>query len=226
MLSVEGCTSAPVMGGLAAGKIDTQTLKERHICLRSIRPRQSKLQNRACVRSRLLGTAMRKIHAAVPERPVVENELPAPCEQVDENSGFSIVQGQIQDLGALVADDPEAEGLQIATWWLKARRLLEDMFGPGLFADPAWDILLDLYTADARGECVQTSSLAFAARVPHSTAIRWAKLMTSAGLIDRHADPQDARRVHVKLSTSARALMDQYMARLCQSGQVPRPILT
>lgn len=213
------------MGGLAAGKIDTQTLKERRTCLGPIRPRQPKQQSRVCVRSQLPGTTARKIHAAVPERPVVENELPAPCEQVEENSGFSINQGQLQDLGAPVTDDLEAEGQQIATWWLKARRMREDMFGPGFFADPAWDILLDLYTADARGECVQTSSLAFAARVPHSTAIRWAKIMTSAGLIDRHADPQDARRVHVKLSISARALMDEYMARLCQSGQVPRPIL-
>jgi DNA-binding MarR family transcriptional regulator len=213
------------MGGLAAGNIDTQTLKGRHTCLELNRPRQPKQQSRACVRSRLPGTATRKTHAEVPERPVVENELPAPCEQVDENSEFSINLGQLQDLGAPVTDDPEADGQQIATWWLKARRMREDMFGPGLFADPAWDILLDLYTADARGECVQTSSLAFAARVPHSTAIRWAKIMTSAGLIDRHADPQDARRVHVRLSTSARALMDEYMVRLCQSGQVPRPIL-
>lgn len=213
-------------GRRADGNIHTQALKDRNTCLGPIRPRQPKQQSRACVRSQLPGTAARKIHAAVPERPVVENELPSPCEQVDENSGFSINLGQLQDLGTPVTDDPEAEGQQIANWWLKARRMREDMFGPGLFADPAWDILLDLYTADARGECVQTSSLAFAARVPHSTAIRWAKIMTSAGLIDRHADPQDARRVHVKLSTSARALMDQYMARLCQSGQVPRPILT
>lgn len=121
--------------------------------------------------------------------------------------------------------DPHAEGLSIANWWLKARRLREDMFGPGLFADPAWDILLDLYTAEARGKCVQTSSLAIAARVPHSTAIRWAKIMTQAGLIVRHKDPQDARRVHVRLSPSARALMEDFLARLSQHSQVPSSIL-
>lgn len=124
-----------------------------------------------------------------------------------------------------VADDLEVEGLRIANWWLKARRLREEVFGPELFADPAWDILLDLYTAEARGECVQTSSLAFAARVPHSTAIRWAKIMTRAGLIDRHKDPRDARRIHVRLSDTARALMSEYLARLSSQTLAPSSIL-
>jgi DNA-binding MarR family transcriptional regulator len=119
------------------------------------------------------------------------------------------------------AIDRHAIGLQIARWWLKARRLREEMFGPGLFADPAWDILLDLYSAEAKGECVQISSLAIAARVPHSTAIRWAKIMTRVGLVVRHKDPSDARRIHVRLSPSAQALMEDYLARLTSQGQWP-----
>jgi DNA-binding MarR family transcriptional regulator len=119
--------------------------------------------------------------------------------------------------------DPHAMGLAIARWWLKARRLREEMFGPGLFADPAWDILLDLYSAEDKGECVQISSLAIAARVPHSTAIRWAKIMTRVGLVVRHKDPTDARRTHVKLSPSAHALMEDFFARLTGHGQVSPP---
>jgi DNA-binding MarR family transcriptional regulator len=119
------------------------------------------------------------------------------------------------------AIDPHAMGLAIARWWLKARRLREEMFGPGLFADPAWDILLDLYSAEAKGQCVQISSLASAARVPHSTAIRWAKVMTRAGLMVRHKDPTDARRIHVCLSPGARALLEDFFARLTDHGQVP-----
>lgn len=119
------------------------------------------------------------------------------------------------------AIDPHAMGLAIARWWLKARRLREEMFGPGLFADPAWDILLDLYSAEAKGECVQISSLAIAARVPHSTAIRWAKVMTRVGLMVRHKDPTDARRIHVCLSPGARSLMEDFFALLTEQGQVP-----
>jgi DNA-binding MarR family transcriptional regulator len=117
-------------------------------------------------------------------------------------------------------------GLAIARWWLKARRLREEMFGPGLFADPAWDILLDLYSAAARGESVPTSSLAHAARVPHSTAIRWAKLLTKAGIVVREKDPRDARRVLVSLSAAATALMEGYLARLSRDGAVPAGIVS
>lgn len=120
--------------------------------------------------------------------------------------------------------DPLARGLHIARWWLKARRLREDMFGPGLFSDPAWDILLDLYTAEAKGERVQITSLAIPARVPHSTAIRWAGMMTRAGLLVRQRDPQDARRVHVSLSASAKELMREYLEKLTLDGQAPVPV--
>lgn len=146
--------------------------------------------------------------------------------EIPDNQGFPINEADgLAERHAEIGVDLVAEGLRIANWWLKARRLREDSFGPGLFADPAWDILLDLYSADARGECVQISSLALAARVPHSTAIRWAKIMTGKGLIDRHKDPRDARRIHVRLSASARALMEEYLAQLCRFGHVPWPIL-
>jgi DNA-binding MarR family transcriptional regulator len=121
--------------------------------------------------------------------------------------------------------DHLARGLHIARWWLKARRLREDMFGPGLFSDPAWDILLDLYTAEAKGERVQITSLAIAARVPHSTAIRWAGMMTRAGLLVRQRDPRDARRIHISLSASAKELMREYLEKLSRDGQAPIPIL-
>ncbi|MFX9608428.1 hypothetical protein ABTU70_19535, partial [Acinetobacter baumannii] len=90
-----------------------------------------------------------------------------------------------------------AAGLRIAKWWLKARRLREEVFGADMFSDPAWDILLDLYAADAKGERVQITSLSVAARVPHSTAIRWARIMTRAGLLIRERDPKDGRRIHI-----------------------------
>lgn len=122
-------------------------------------------------------------------------------------------------------DIPPLPSLEIANWWLRARRLRDTLFAPGLFADPAWDILLDLYASEARGESVQISSLAFAARVPHSTAIRWARIMTSKGLILREKDPHDARRVHVRLSPLAHEVLAEFFGRLCAQGQVPAPVL-
>ena len=138
-----------------------------------------------------------------------------------QRNSFMIDDGGPTDPDPQNEIDTHAMGLKIARWWLKARRLREEMFGPDLFADPAWDILLDLYSAEAKGECVQISSLAIAARVPHSTAIRWAKTMTRVGLMERHMDPTDARRIHVRLSPAARALMEDYLARLTRQGQLP-----
>lgn len=116
--------------------------------------------------------------------------------------------------------------LHIASWWLKARRLRDGIFRPGLFADPAWDILLDLYTSEAKGKNVQVSSLAIAARVPHSTAIRWARIMTREGLLEREKDPRDGRRIHIRLSPLARQLIEEFFDRLGRQGSVPSPILT
>jgi hypothetical protein len=130
------------------------------------------------------------------EPPVAEDDASDLRLEIPDNQGFPINEADgLAERHAEIGVDLVAEGLRIANWWLKARRLREDSFGPGLFADPAWDILLDLYSADARGECVQISSLALAARVPHSTAIRWAKIMTGKGLIDRHKDPRDDGRI-------------------------------
>lgn len=121
--------------------------------------------------------------------------------------------------------DHETAGLRIAIWWLKARRLREEMFGNELFADPAWDILLDLYTAEARGERVQITSLAIAARVPHSTAIRWARILTRHGWLVREKDPKDGRRIHIALSPAIRAMMKDYLERLSRDAATPPPPL-
>ena len=112
-------------------------------------------------------------------------------------------------------------GPRIARSWLKARRIREEMFGSGLFSDPAWDILLDLYTAEAKGELVQITSLAAAAAIPHSTAIRWAKILTRDGLLVRNQDPGDARRIHISLSPHASKLMHDYFEKLDRDGLAP-----
>lgn len=122
--------------------------------------------------------------------------------------------------------DRVAAGLRIAKWWLKARRLREEVFGADMFSDPAWDILLDLYAADAKGERVQITSLSVAARVPHSTAIRWARIMTRAGLLIRERDPKDGRRIHISLSPETRKMMKDYLDRISLSAKDSHPSLT
>jgi DNA-binding MarR family transcriptional regulator len=83
---------------------------------------------------------------------------------------------------------------------IRARRLRDQYFGSELFADPAWDILLDLFAAQLENRKVAVSSLCIAAAVPATTALRWIKTLTDLGLVVRAADPQDGRRVYIELA--------------------------
>lgn len=95
---------------------------------------------------------------------------------------------------------------------LRRRRLRNRYFDSALFADPAWDMLLDLTAARLEGEEVSVSSLSIAASVPSTTALRWIRAMTDLGLFDRRADPADGRRVYIKLTDMAANAMARYFA--------------
>jgi len=97
---------------------------------------------------------------------------------------------------------------------LRQRRMREQYFPADLFADPAWDMLLDLYAARLERQPVSVSSLCIAAAVPATTALRWIKTMTEAGLFVREADPQDGRRVFIALAEGACDAMARYFEAL------------
>lgn len=83
---------------------------------------------------------------------------------------------------------------------LRVRRLRDDLVAPDLFADPAWDILLDLLAARLENAKVSVSSLCIAAAVPPTTALRWIRQLTDRRLLERQADPSDGRRIFITLS--------------------------
>ena len=95
---------------------------------------------------------------------------------------------------------------------IRARRLRSRFFAEDLFADPAWDMLLDLLQAEIAQLRVPVSSLCIAAAVPATTALRWLKTMTDKGLFVRRADPHDGRRVFVELAPDASVALRRYFA--------------
>lgn len=97
---------------------------------------------------------------------------------------------------------------------LRQRRMREQYFPADLFADPAWDMLLDLYAARLERQPVSVSSLCIAAAVPATTALRWIKTMTDAGLFVREADPQDGRRIFIALAEGAFDAVARYFEAL------------
>jgi DNA-binding MarR family transcriptional regulator len=103
---------------------------------------------------------------------------------------------------------------------IRARRLRARYFHEELFADPAWDMLLDLLQAEIAHLRVPVSSLCIAAAVPATTALRWLKTMVSQGLFVRRADPLDGRRVFVELAPEASHALRRYFAEVGSAAVV------
>ena len=104
---------------------------------------------------------------------------------------------------------------------IRARRMRAQYFDSGLFADPAWDMLLDLSAAHADGQRVAVSSLCIAAAVPATTALRWIRTLTDTGLFVRHADPHDGRRVFIELGEGAVHGMRAYLDSVARLATAP-----
>lgn len=105
--------------------------------------------------------------------------------------------------------DPRLVRLIIAQRQARAK-----FFGGELFADPAWDILLDLTAARAEHQRVSVTSLCIASGVPPTTALRWISQMTEAGLLQRVEDESDRRRAFIELSDKAAEAMARYFHEL------------
>jgi hypothetical protein len=95
---------------------------------------------------------------------------------------------------------------------IRLRRMRDRFFRSDLFADPAWDMLLDLMAARLERMQVAVSSLCIAAAVPPTTALRWIKTMSENGMFVRIADPEDGRRVFIALSDGAASGMLAYLS--------------
>lgn len=87
-------------------------------------------------------------------------------------------------------------------------------FDSDLFADPAWDMLLDLTAAYTEQDRVSVTSLCIASGVPATTALRWIRQMTDSGLFERVDDSNDRRRAFIVLSEESVDAMARYFAEI------------
>jgi DNA-binding MarR family transcriptional regulator/DNA-binding response OmpR family regulator len=97
---------------------------------------------------------------------------------------------------------------------VRQRQLRARFFDGDLFADPAWDILLDLAAARAEHKRVSVTSLCIASGVPPTTALRWIGQLIEAGLAQRIEDDTDRRRAFIVLTDRAADAMARYFAEL------------
>ncbi|QFT77113.1 MarR family transcriptional regulator [Erythrobacter sp. THAF29] len=99
---------------------------------------------------------------------------------------------------------------------IAARQARAKFFEGELFADPAWDMLLDLTAAHAEHQRVSVTSLCIASGVPATTALRWIKQLVESGVFERIADPSDKRRAFIALSANSLEAMSRYFTEVEQ----------
>jgi len=129
-------------------------------------------------------------------------------------------EGNVADRRMSFGFEPPAAAIdpQIVRQAIRARRLRDGFLGEGLFEDPAWDMLLDLYAAHLERQRVSVSSLCIAAAVAPTTALRWIARMTEAGLFQRQPDSTDRRRAFMALSPRSLAGTEAYMNAVRRAG--------
>lgn len=104
---------------------------------------------------------------------------------------------------------------------IRQRQLRARFLNKDLFADPAWDMLLDLTASRQEGKRVSVTSLCIAAGVPPTTALRWIGQMVKAGLFVRVSDGTDKRRAFIDLSDRAVQSMSRYFIEIATNGAMP-----
>lgn len=84
-------------------------------------------------------------------------------------------------------------------------------FDAALFADPCWDIMLDLVCARLEDQTVPVSSACMATGLPFSTALRHVRQLVDLGLVRRWKDPKDRRRDLLMLEDATFETMKNYL---------------
>jgi hypothetical protein len=121
--------------------------------------------------------------------------------------GLMQEQGERAPCGAISSEQLAEVGSGI----IQLRRRREGALGAELFADPAWDMLLDLFVQEVRGRSIDISSLCMAAAAPPTTALRYVGNLVRAGLIVRVPDKRDGRRHVVQLTPYARENISSFL---------------
>ena len=85
-----------------------------------------------------------------------------------------------------------------------------------LFADPIWDMMLDLYVASQRGQLTTVTNACVAADVPQTTGLRYIEKLTSRGIAVRYSHLTDKRMLGLELTPQGKASMEDILRELAR----------
>lgn len=116
---------------------------------------------------------------------------------------FILTSGPAGGANCLTGDTSSDRALRKAAAKLADARRNRARSLPGeLLGEPAWDILLELFSQPA---AQSMKSLCIGAGVPLTTTLRWVALLEQQGMLDQFPDPGDARRTLVRLTADGQA---------------------
>jgi len=93
----------------------------------------------------------------------------------------------------------------------RQRRIRARHFPGSLFAEPVWDLLLDLFIAGQEQRQVSVSSACLAANVPATTALRHIQWLVEHRLAERCPHPDDGRSTLLRTTDVANRAMIAYL---------------
>jgi hypothetical protein len=136
---------------------------------------------------------------------------------------------RISGIEALLGSNDPTAGLDysdealatVAERLYRARRRRARHFDPEMFAEPAWDMLLDLFIAKVRGKQMRTQSLCLASEVPETTALRWIGVLERNGLVARRLAEHDHRLRLIALTPKGYRVMRQYLMEGIEASDLP-----
>ena len=108
---------------------------------------------------------------------------------------------------------------------LLGRKQRDHYFDPMLFSNPAWDILLNLYVADAEGTSVSVIDSCVASPVPQGVALRWLGYLKQEEMVIETPNSAQPRQTVIRLTDQTRLAVSAYLGSLISLGLGPEIVM-
>ena len=101
---------------------------------------------------------------------------------------------------------------------LRLRQLRSDYVSSTLFAEPGWDMLLELYVIENSGSTTAASALLPHSPVAKSTKARWLDHLEELRLVRRRAHPLEPETEFVELTDEGIRELERYLRSISELG--------
>ena len=112
--------------------------------------------------------------------------------------------------------------VRVARAVVEARHNRTHALPPAIFGEPAWDMLLALYTC-RRSEGERVSNLSLSSGTPATTTLRWIDYLEREGFVSRRSCPTDKRVVFIQLTDKASDAIRTYLCSLLEQRIIVPP---